>query len=444
METIATQIWRGLRSVARGLLRGSVGGMIGLALLAVSDTPGFAKSGHGRTVHATARHSPSSAHRHAAKLPGPVRASIVIDADTGNVLSEENADAPAFPASLTKLMTLYLTFQALHDGRLQLEQRLGVSAHAAAQEPTKLWLRPGESASVQDMILGIVTRSANDAAVVLAEAQAGSEAAFAARMTAEAERLGMTRTVYRNASGLPNREQRTSARDIARLAIALYRDFPKEYRYFSVREFTFRGREIAGHNHLLEWYDGADGLKTGFIRASGFNLAASAERNDRRLVGVVLGSPTWRLRDRLMAALLDRGFAGLSAPTSVAAVDPVLSADSGRAAKLRGMTRVAALLSPVQGAHAATLDAKRTAPRSGRDPQETCRIKIGPFRTNGRSRPAVHLGSLGPAVKGKPVQIVHGTGHRHLYHIVVSQLTPEAARRTCTRLRHTVSCRVLP
>lgn len=372
-----------------------------------------------------------------------MRASIVIDADTGEVLSADNADAPAFPASLTKLMTLYLTFQALNDGRLQLEQRLMVSAYAAAQAATRLGLRPGDNVSVREMILGIVTRSANDAAVVLAEAEAGSEPAFAERMTTEAARLGMSRTVFRNASGLPDPRQHSSARDIARLALALYRDFPREYGYFSVREFTFRGREIPGHNHLLEWYDGADGLKTGFIRASGFNLAASAERNDHRLVGVIFGSPTWRLRDRQMGALLDRGFAQLSEPASGG--DPVLVEDSTQKAKLHTMARVAALLSPAPAAHAAALAVNRPLARSDRDPKETCRIQIGPFPLRGKSPPPLgDIASLVPAAKGKPVQVVHGAGHRRQYHVVVSQFTREDARRACASLRDRLSCRVLP
>src|SRR5262249_12854480 len=157
-------------------------------------------------------------------------------------------------------------------------------------------LRAGETVQVQDLILGIVTRSANDAAAVLAEAQAGSEAAFAEHMTRKAQQLGMTATVFRNASGLPDPEQRTTARDMAKLALALYRDFPREYRYFATREFDFRGRIIIGHDHLLDWYPGADGLKTGYIRASGFNLVTSAVREGHRLIGVVMGGSSGGVR----------------------------------------------------------------------------------------------------------------------------------------------------
>ena len=239
--------------------------------------------------------------------------SIVIDAETGRVLNEMNADAITYPASLTKMMTLYLTFEALNSGRLGLDQYLPVSSEAASKSPTKLHLVPGNSVQVHDLILGIVTKSANDAAAVLAEGLAGSEPAFAERMTAKARQLGMTNTIYRNASGLPDPEQRTTARDVAQLALALYNDFPREYRYFATREFYFRGRVILTHNHLLDWYEGADGIKTGYIGASGFNLAASAVRNGHRLIGVVMGGASAGSRDREMAALLDQGFADVGA-----------------------------------------------------------------------------------------------------------------------------------
>jgi D-alanyl-D-alanine carboxypeptidase len=266
-------------------------------------------------------------HRLAAFAPGPVRESILIDARTGQVLSESNADAPTYPASLTKMMTLYLTFQALNAGRLRLDTRLPVSLWAASQSPTKLGLRAGDTVSVRSLILGIVTRSANDAAVVLAEGLAGSEPAFAAEMNAEARRLGMTRTFFKNASGLPDPEQQTTARDIAQLALALWRDFPREYAFFATKEFNFRGTEIVGHDHLLDWYPGVDGIKTGYIRASGYNLATSAVRDGHRLIGVVLGGLTWGTRDRAMAALLDQGFAELGAPTgAVARSEPPPSA----------------------------------------------------------------------------------------------------------------------
>jgi D-alanyl-D-alanine carboxypeptidase len=241
----------------------------------------------------------------------PVYEAIVLDAQTGQVLHELNADIPTPPASLTKMMTLYLTFEALNRGRLRLDQYLQVSDYAASRPPSKLGLKPGEAISVQDLILGIVTKSANDAAVVLAEALGGSEAGFAPQMTSKARQLGMNSTVYDNASGLPDPNQRTTARDIAQLALALYRQFPGECRYFGTRTFAFRGHKVRNHNHLLDWYPGLDGIKTGFVDASGFDLAASAMRDGHRLIGVVMGGRSAGWRDRRMAALLDQGFADI-------------------------------------------------------------------------------------------------------------------------------------
>ena len=235
-------------------------------------------------------------------------ASILIDYRSGAVLAARNADESVIPASLTKMMTLYMTFRALTAGQIDLSSRLKVSARAAGMPPTKLGLRAGDTIRVEDAILGLVTRSANDAAAVLAEALGGSEDRFAIAMTRTARKLGMTRTVFRNASGLPNGEQRSTARDLARLASSLIRDYPGYYRYFSTESFSYRGRNYPNHNRLLGVYPGMDGLKTGYTRASGFNLAASVERKGRRQVAVVIGGRSAGARDATMVALLDRGF----------------------------------------------------------------------------------------------------------------------------------------
>jgi D-alanyl-D-alanine carboxypeptidase len=259
-----------------------------------------------------------------AKYIPPQYAAIVIDADTGAVLHAVDADEPTYPASLTKMMTLYLTFGALSQHRLQLEHRLAVSEHAASMAPSKLGLKPGSSIRVEEAILAIVTKSANDAAVVIAEGLGGSEENFARMMTEQARRLGMNRTHFENASGLPDPDQVTTARDMALLGRALIADFPAYYPYFSTRSFVFAGHVQANHNHLLETYDGADGIKTGFIRASGFNLVASAKRDGHRLIGVVFGGQSQPWRDHQMARLLDSGFArAASGDTAVANVaDP--------------------------------------------------------------------------------------------------------------------------
>ena len=246
-----------------------------------------------------------------AQAANPRYAGLVADAATGEVIYAENVEARRYPASLTKMMTLYLLFEAIEEGRLGLNDALPVSSHAASMPASKLWLRAGESIQVSEAIPALVVRSANDVAVVVAEALGGSEPAFAQRMTARARAMGMGATRFRNASGLPDDAQVTSARDMGILAVALMRDFPEYYGEFSRTEFVFRGKRHRGHNRLLDNYPGADGLKTGFIRASGFNVATSAVRDGRRLIAVVMGGFTSRSRDAHMADLLDRGFTRL-------------------------------------------------------------------------------------------------------------------------------------
>ena len=238
----------------------------------------------------------------------PRYAAIVVDVESGEVLHAANADATRYPASLTKMMTLYMLFDALEKGDLRLDQPLTVSAQAESMPASKLWLKRGSSITVEEAILALIVRSANDVAVVVAEALGGSEREFGRMMTARARELGMPNTVFRNASGLPDGGQTTTARDMATLSIRLMQDFPRHYHYFSRQSFTYRGTTHNSHNRLVRNYAGADGLKTGFIRASGFNVATSAVRNDRRLVSVVMGGFTAASRDAHMADLLDRGF----------------------------------------------------------------------------------------------------------------------------------------
>jgi D-alanyl-D-alanine carboxypeptidase len=240
---------------------------------------------------------------------GAKPSSIIVDARSGNVLEAHLPDEKRFPASLTKMMTLYETFEALRSRRITLDHLVPVSAHAASMEPTKLWLKPGTRITVEQCILGMVTVSANDAAVAMGELLGGSEYRFSQAMTRTAHRLGMSGTVFRNASGLPNPAQVTNARDMATLARALIGDFPQYYHYFSIGSFAFHGRTIYGHDPLLGAYDGVDGLKTGYTSAAGFNLATSAVRHGVRVVGIVLGAPSSPQRNATMVSLLDRGFA---------------------------------------------------------------------------------------------------------------------------------------
>lgn len=234
----------------------------------------------------------------------PKYAGIVIDAKTGKVLYGEDPDGLRYPASLTKMMTLYLTFEALNSGRISLDSRVPVSANAAKEPPSKLGVRAGGAITVEQAILALVTRSANDMATALGEYLGGSEDRFARMMTAKARALGMTRTTYRNANGLPNTAQMTTARDQARLGIALRQHFPQYYGYFSTRTFNFGKQVIGNHNRLVGTVKGVDGIKTGYTRAAGSNLATSAQNDGRSIVAVVLGGRSSAARDATMRKLV--------------------------------------------------------------------------------------------------------------------------------------------
>jgi D-alanyl-D-alanine carboxypeptidase len=378
-------------------------------------------------------------------------ASIIIDADTGEVLQEVNADSQNYPASLTKMMTLYLIFEALDNGQLKLDQRLPVSLHAASRAPTKLGLQPGETVAVRDIILGLVTKSANDAAAAAAEGLAGSEVAFAERMTQKARRLGMKNTFFHNASGLPDPAQKTTARDLATLAQALYRDFPDHYHYFATREFVYHGAVHANHNHLMSSFQGMDGIKTGYINASGFNLAASAKRDDRRLIGVVMGGESARTRDAHMAQLLNQAFASKRGGIMVAsAEEPAVSEDAPVAPPVRkGMAaRAVAALSPVGHAEAAPLAASSTLRKAGDRSSrlQHWSVQLGAFTQHAAAEKAVAAVAKLPAAKGKAVQIVDPakTDTERLYRARLVNFTKPEATSVCKALhkRH-MNCSVV-
>lgn len=297
-----------LRRIAASFLWLAVGIFFAAASIAPSDVEAQTAS--------TKRAAPPSKGKSAVRASaagnpavGGRDAYLILDANSGRELASDQADDLRHPASLTKLMTIYLTFSALDSGRLSLGDGLPVSLNALNAPPTKMGLPPGGTVNVRDATMALVTRSANDAAVVLAEALGGDEATFAQMMTNKARQLGMSSTVFRNASGLPNPQQVTTARDLSRLAFALMRDFPHYYPIFSVQSFPYRGRILENHNRMLGSYEGADGLKTGYTVASGFNLVMSAVRDNRRLIGVVMGGDSAGQRDRMMAMLMDQGFA---------------------------------------------------------------------------------------------------------------------------------------
>jgi D-alanyl-D-alanine carboxypeptidase len=313
------------------------------------------------TNPADARRRHHNNKRHAASAPySPPYASIVVDAKTGKVLEAVNADASRFPASITKVMTLYLLFEALEDKRVNLSTDLRVSAKAAAQAPSKLGLRPGETIDVEDAIKAIVTKSANDVAMAIAENIGGSEERFASMMNRKARELGMKNTNFENPNGLPNPKQVTTARDLAILGRAIQERFPRQYQYFSTRKFTFRGRVIPSHNRLIGRVEGVDGIKTGYTRASGFNLLTSIRVDGRHLVGVVLGGKTSRWRDQRMADLLennlDRAFTGRAIASALPQAERDERAAPPQATSTReAVSKEAAVPQPVERAKPAVV-----------------------------------------------------------------------------------------
>lgn len=250
----------------------------------------------------------------------PKFAAITVDARTGKILHAENADSIRHPASLTKMMTLYILFEELKAGRLTLKSPITVSARATGMAPSKLGVKAGRKITVETAITALVVKSANDVAAAVAERIGGTEKAFAQRMTRTARAMGMSRTTFANASGLPNPNQVTTARDMATLGLRLMRDYPQYYPYFRTRSFVFQGRTIKGHNKLLGTYEGTDGIKTGYINASGFNLVSSVRRGNKRLVGVVMGGRTGASRDAYMKNMLSQYFDDARSGKSIAAI----------------------------------------------------------------------------------------------------------------------------
>ncbi|MVA71552.1 peptidase M15 [Agrobacterium vitis] len=259
-------------------------------------------------------------------------AQLLLDARTGRVIASENADMPNHPASLTKMMTIYMVFDAIRRGTLSWDSPVPFSKYASSRPPTKLRLKPGEEITVREAVLGMVTLSANDAAAAIAEKLGGTEENFAAMMTAKARQLGMPNTTFVNASGLPDDRQITTARDMSTLGVALLRDFPRDYALFSTRSFAFRGRTINGHNNLMYRYKGMDGIKTGYTNASGYNLVSAVADGKRRVIGVIMGGRSGASRDNLMAQLITKNIGkasdGNSLIASAAPTAPIVIAQT--------------------------------------------------------------------------------------------------------------------
>ncbi len=314
-------------------------------------------------------------------------AALVLDVQSGKVLFSRHADSRRHPASLTKVMTLYMVFEALESGKLTLDQRLKVSKRAAGQPPSKLGLKRGKTIKVRDAIRALVTKSANDVATVVAEALGGTEYRFAIRMTERAKKLGLRSTRFMNASGLHNRRQVTTARDMARLAIAVRRDFPQYYKFFSTRTFTWGKRTYRNHNRLLGKYSGTDGLKTGYINASGFNLVTSVERNGTWLVGVVFGGRSGRTRNAHMRKILDRGFKRMHEIRIASMVPPT------------PILRPSPSDTPVEAVTVAAAPSEQTPEVGSRDDAGDWGVQVGAYSTELRAQRSIasargHLPSL--------------------------------------------------
>jgi D-alanyl-D-alanine carboxypeptidase len=300
------------------VLRVSALGLVTFTAAAIFTT-GTADARHYRHRY-HAYHHTHARHHAEQESSSPAFSSIIVDANSGATLTATSPDGSRHPASLTKIMTLYLLFERLDAGKMDLDTEMTVSEHASEQAPTKLGLRPGQTIRVEDAIKGLVTRSANDAAVVIAEAIGGDEGDFAKLMTRKARALGMTHTVYVNASGLPDDEQVTTARDQSTLGRAIQDRFPRYYRYFSTETFNYHGQSIRNHNHLLGSVEGVDGIKTGYTRSSGFNLVTSMRRGNRHLVGVVMGGRSGGSRDAIMRNLLAENLEKAAGKRTVAAI----------------------------------------------------------------------------------------------------------------------------
>ena len=353
--------------------------LAGVTLISVAD----ARSRHHHYRH-HARHSSAPSY-------DPAYASIVVDGNTGAVLQATDADSPRHPASLTKMMTLYLLFERLAEGKIKMASEMPVSAHAASMAPTKLGLKPGETLSVGDAIEGIVTQSANDAAVVVAEALGGTETDFAKQMTAKAQALGMMHTRYHNASGLPDDAQITTARDQSVMARALHDRFPQYFHYFALRNFVYHGRLMRNHNHLLGRVDGVDGMKTGYIHASGFNIVTDVHRHGRHLVVVVFGGRSARVRDAHVVSLIDHHITTAALKRTAPMVVEGWQRAVARAKPAVAEPKVASAAPLVSAAPMAS-----TAPAVP-EPGSTAPIKPIPVRTFTVQQPSVmHTASLAP------------------------------------------------
>jgi D-alanyl-D-alanine carboxypeptidase len=409
----------------------------GFCLAALAASPVAAETTHTTTHHTTAHHTTThhttphkAVRKHTDNVASsstgfgptaPGASTILIDAKSGEVLSAQDADTPRYPASLTKLMTLDLAFQALRDGRMTLDTRIPVSAHASAVEPVKLGLAPGSTIPVRDAILAMTTMSANDAATALGEyLGGGSEARCAQMMTLRAHALGMAQTHFDNTSGLPDPGQVTTARDLALLARDIVNNYAEDQQYFEVQSFIFRGRSIYSNNNMLKSYPGATGMKTGYTNLARHNLITSAVRNGRVLIGVVLHEPSWGSTYVQMTAMLDSGFGGHISPanTQIAQAKPKRPAPAAPAPAVASNTQPTATSGWV--------------------------ALLGVYNRMTKARTAATVARNVRGAGIARVAKVEHDGHT-MWSAQLAGLTPDAARETCNVLTaRGTACRVIP
>lgn len=412
-------------------------------------------------------------------------ASIVLDAETGEVLHSVNADTRNHPASLTKIMTLYMMFDAIEKKKFTFDSKLKVSRKASQQRPSKLGLRKGSTIKVRDAIMALVTKSANDVAVVVAESLAKSEAEFAKKMTAKAHEMGMKNTFFKNASGLHKKGQLSSARDMATLGLRIKADFPEHYKLFKTWKYKYKNRTYYNHNKLLRYYEGTDGIKTGFTNASGFNLVASVNRNGRRLMGVVFGGKTSKSRNKHMTKILDKGFRKLMIASLRAPLRPEITiADNGTVnilsttntkiesqvalAKTTAVTGEAApiiksvsvsdenkaisadksTIKPVMVAVTGTEETKPTNNSTSDLLESIWAVQVGAYSQKRRAQQAAGLAAVHIRYVSKSADIqiseVEDTSNK-LYRARLTGLSEEEARESCHLLSTTkLSCVIVP
>ncbi len=385
-------------------------------------------------------------------------ASIVVDMDTGTVLHSSRADKKLYPASLTKMMTLYMTFEAIRSGKLSLDQHVTISREAAKQPPSKLGLRAGKSISIRDAIQACATKSANDAAVVLAEAVGGSAKNFALMATARAHSLGMSSTTFKNPHGLTQRGQLSTARDMGLLGRRLFLDFPEFYHVFERKKFKYGKRTYRATNKLLGKYRGADGIKTGYTNASGFNLVASAEQDGKRIVGVVFGGRSSARRNNHMRKLLDKGFKSAPQSTTIEVADYYLESPTPRLSPNKGGTAPAALVALARQDNPSVVKRSLKAlssvivtPAQAATPsvsQGKYSVQIGAYRKRSlaerRLKATEKFRNPANLNRAAPIVSVRNAGGRPLYRARYAGLAKSAADSACRRLKaKSVDCFVV-